>query len=70
VAFLLLKYAIKDFLEDQKFKNLSKYTLENYSLNLKEFQEFCTNHQIVDTSDIQPALSLYQKRKTEQSGSS
>jgi integrase/recombinase XerD len=56
VAFLLLKYAIKDFLEDQKFKNLSKYTLENYSLNLKEFQEFCTNHQIVDTSDIQPTL--------------
>jgi integrase/recombinase XerD len=39
-----------------KIESLPKYTLENDSLNLKEFQKFCTNHQIVDTSDIQPAL--------------
>lgn len=52
VTFLLLKYAVKDFIDDRSFKNLSKHTIESYTLTLKEFQEFCEKNQIQDTGEI------------------
>jgi len=49
---LLLKFAIKDFMDDREFKNLSKATLSQYDLTLKKFEEYCTRNEIVDVEDI------------------
>jgi integrase/recombinase XerD len=52
VVFLLLKFAVKDFVEDREYKNLSKNTIDTYSLTLKEFQSHCSHAGIVDVSEI------------------
>jgi len=56
VVFLLLKFAIKEFLDDRDFNNLSKVTINGYSLTLEKFHDFCTKKEVVDVSDITTSL--------------
>ena len=43
---MLLKYAVKDFLTEKKFKNLSKYTLDNYTRDLRMFSDYCLDQSV------------------------
>lgn len=49
---MLLKFAIKDFIEDREFKNLSKVTIDGYHRTIQEFHDFCVQREVVDCSDI------------------
>lgn len=49
---MLLKFAIKDFLDDREFKNLSKQTISGYRFTLEEFHDYCIQNEIVDVSDV------------------
>lgn len=49
---MLLKHAIKEFIEEKKFKNISPKTLSNYAETLTMFHAFCVQNEIVDLSDI------------------
>jgi len=53
---LLFKFAVKDFIDDREFKNLSPKTIEGYKLGLQKFQEFLTNEEIVDVEEISTAV--------------
>lgn len=54
--FLLLKYAIKEFLDDRDFNNLSPRTINAYSMNLEKFHGYCVTKEVVDLSDITSSL--------------
>ncbi len=43
---MLLKFAVKDFLTEKKFKNLSRYTLDMYTRNLRMFSDYCLNQSV------------------------
>ncbi|HHV73416.1 MAG TPA: tyrosine-type recombinase/integrase [Thermoanaerobacterium sp.] len=49
---MLLKFAIKDYIDDRKFKNLSENTIDDYITTLKEFKKFCIDQQKVNIEDI------------------
>lgn len=51
---MLLKFAIQDFKDDREYKNLSPKTIGSYLLTLKEFQNFCVEHDIVNSVDVKP----------------
>jgi len=53
---LLLKFAIKEFLDDRDFNNLSKATIGGYSLILEKFHDYCIEKETVEVSDITPSL--------------
>lgn len=40
---MVLKFAVKDFLEDREFSNLSSHTIKGYKRVLNSFNEFCAN---------------------------
>jgi integrase/recombinase XerD len=52
VVFLLLKFAIQEFMEDREMKNLSPRSLQSYSLLLKEFQTFCSGMSALSINDV------------------
>ena len=52
VFFLLLKFTMKDFLDDRKFNNCSPKTVTSYANTLKQFQEFCITRDAVNIEDI------------------
>ncbi|MBM0064754.1 tyrosine-type recombinase/integrase [Alkalicoccobacillus gibsonii] len=58
---MLIKYAIKEFLDDRSFKNLSFYTIKMYKQNLLQFELFCvSNLEIIDTEQITArSIKLY-----------
>jgi hypothetical protein len=45
--FLLLKFAIQEFKDDREYKNLSPKTIGSYLMTLREFQTYCTEHEMV-----------------------
>lgn len=47
-----LKYTIREFIEDRKFKNLSTHTIKMYETNLKIFYEYCIHNEIINLNDI------------------
>lgn len=49
---MLLKFAIKDFLEDRELKSLSPYTLAGYKRTLDEFYQFCIDKEIINIEDV------------------
>ncbi|MBH0229541.1 tyrosine-type recombinase/integrase [Halobacillus yeomjeoni] len=51
---MLIKFCIKEFLEDRKFKDLSPYTIKMYSQNLRLFLQHCTKKKIIDVEDVKP----------------
>lgn len=52
--FLLLSFAIKDFLEDRQYSNVSEATLRNYRLTLKAFGEFCSEKELINVEEVTP----------------
>lgn len=44
---MIIKFAIKEFLDDRKLANLSLYTLENYERVLNSFSQYCINNEEV-----------------------
>lgn len=68
VAFLLLKFAIQEFLEDRKFKNLTEITVKGYERSLKAFHDYIVSeHQILNIEDVRPyhikAYLSYRKKE-------
>jgi len=55
---MLLKFAIQDFIEDRKFRNLREETLEGYLKTLDQFHEYCVGRDVVRTEDITPNYVL------------
>ncbi|MFB5191717.1 tyrosine-type recombinase/integrase [Alicyclobacillus fastidiosus] len=53
---MLLKYAVKDFLDDREYKNVSPFTLSGYRRTLNEFHRFCVDQEIVGVTDVTPAI--------------
>ncbi|WP_243152975.1 tyrosine-type recombinase/integrase [Sporotomaculum syntrophicum] len=51
-----MKFAIKDFIDDREFKNLSPVSIENYNRTLNEFHDFCVEQEIVDVKDVTPNI--------------
>ncbi|MEH7047833.1 tyrosine-type recombinase/integrase [Bacillus pseudomycoides] len=49
---MLLKFAIKDYLEEKTFLNLAPRTVKAYGDTLNEFQSFCSDYEIIDTEEI------------------
>lgn len=49
---MLLKFAIKDFRDDREYKNLSPKTIGSYLLTLGEFQNFCSELELIDVNDV------------------
>lgn len=52
--FLLLQFAIKDFLDDRKFNNASPVTIKGYSYDLNQFYTFITSKGKIDVEEITP----------------
>ncbi|MFB7155539.1 tyrosine-type recombinase/integrase [Lysinibacillus sp. NPDC056232] len=50
--FLLLKFAIADFLEEKELQNLSKSTLDGYRIFFREFKRWSTENEVLDASDV------------------
>lgn len=54
---MLLKYAIKEFIDDRRFKQLSSKTILSYRNLLEEFYVYCVEQrEIVATSDVTPTI--------------
>lgn len=52
---MLLKFAVKDFMDDREFRNLRPDALTSYRYTLQGFHDYCTKNEIVDTSDTTAA---------------
>ncbi|MGR6008918.1 tyrosine-type recombinase/integrase [Bacillus sp. RIT694] len=52
---MLLRFAIKEFIEEKEYANLSHRTIEVYTYTLKEFRNFCSELEIVDLRDVREA---------------
>ncbi|UVI32061.1 tyrosine-type recombinase/integrase [Paenibacillus spongiae] len=53
---MLLKFAIKDYLAEKEYNNLSDQTIETYATTLNEFQAFCAAQEVVDVDDVSSTL--------------
>ncbi|MBA9088043.1 integrase/recombinase XerD [Fontibacillus solani] len=51
---MLIKFAVQDFLEDKKYKNLSTKTIEGYKRSLNMFHEYCVKQEVLNVEDIRP----------------
>ncbi len=49
---MIVKFAVKDFLEDRKLQNLSPYTLKTYRRVLRDFEQFCGTSDVLKVEDI------------------
>lgn len=49
---MLLKFAIKEFLNDREYRNLRSASISSYKITLDEFHRFCVDKGIQDTSDV------------------
>jgi len=49
---MLLKFAIKEFIDERTFRQVSKKTINNYESLFKDFHQYCVDHEIVDVSDV------------------
>ncbi|MBB2483451.1 phage integrase N-terminal SAM-like domain-containing protein, partial [Bacillus sp. APMAM] len=52
VVFLLIKFAIQEFLDDREFKNLSSTTIQTYKDILGQFLHFCNENGVLNVQDI------------------
>ncbi|MEK5522412.1 hypothetical protein B5V89_18520 [Heyndrickxia sporothermodurans] len=49
---MLIKFAIQDFLDEREFKNLSSTTILACKNILGQFQQYCSENEIVNVQDI------------------
>lgn len=54
MAFLLIREAIKLFIEDREFKNLSPFTIKTYRITLNIFCDYCVSRGIVEIDNLSP----------------
>lgn len=52
---MLFKFAIKDFLDDRKLKNLSPATIKSYENTLEHFHRYLTQNEKVNVEDVTQA---------------
>ena len=50
--FMLLKFAIQDFIDDRKYNNSSEANIRNIHYALKGFYEYCTEKELLNIEDI------------------
>lgn len=53
---MLLKFAIKDFLDDAEFRNLRPVSIKSYKYTLEQFHQFCVEQGVTDTSEVTVAI--------------
>ncbi len=53
---MLIKFAIKDFIDDRTFKNVSVHTLVGYEKIIKEFHAYCVENELVNVEDVTPSV--------------
>lgn len=51
---MLLKFAIKDFVDDRTFRNISRKSLANYEGILNEFRAYCVDAGVANVADLRP----------------
>lgn len=49
---MLLKFAIKDFMEDRELKNISTHTIDRYTRTLNEFHDFCFKDELINVEQV------------------
>jgi integrase/recombinase XerD len=49
---MIVKFAVKDFLEDRTLQNLSPYTLKTYKRVLRDFEQYCGSRDVLKVEDI------------------
>ncbi|MBJ8027276.1 tyrosine-type recombinase/integrase [Bacillus cereus group sp. N21] len=49
---MLLKFSIKEYLEEKEFNNLAPRTIKAYGDTLAEFQLFCSDKELIDTEEV------------------
>lgn len=49
---MLIKFAVKDFIADKKYKNHSAKTLDGYVSMLDMFQTYCSKREIISVHDV------------------
>ncbi|MFI8705762.1 tyrosine-type recombinase/integrase [Bacillus sp. NPDC077411] len=52
----MLKFAVLDFLDDREFKNVTPKTLQSYRDILKQFEDFCLEHDVINVEDITTSI--------------
>ena len=52
----MIKWAIKDFLDEREYRQVSKNTLANYQTLFKDFHTYCLEHEIIETSEVTQAV--------------
>jgi integrase/recombinase XerD len=59
-VFLLLKYAIEEFITDREYRNLSKHTVKSYKTVLMVFKDWCVDKSIINIEYVTtPVLKEY-----------
>lgn len=53
---MLLKWAIKTFMDDRKLGNLSKHTIDRYTRTLDEFHQFSVSQEILNIEEVATIL--------------
>lgn len=53
---MLLKFAIKTFIEDRKLANLSSHTIGRYTRTLEEYHQFCFSQEVLNVEEVSTAL--------------
>ncbi|WP_337039346.1 phage integrase SAM-like domain-containing protein [Paenibacillus illinoisensis] len=48
----MLKFAVKDFMEDRELKNISTYTVDRYTRTLSEFHDFCLKDELINVEQV------------------
>lgn len=52
MAFLLLKFAYQDFIDEKQFNNVTEKTLKNYEQTLSRFIEHCHNDKVLNVNEV------------------
>ncbi|WP_419872773.1 tyrosine-type recombinase/integrase [Candidatus Pristimantibacillus sp. PTI5] len=52
MVFLLLKFAIQNFIGDREYKNLSINTIKAYQMELNTFHAYCVSQEMINVEDI------------------
>lgn len=48
----MLKFAVKDFMEDRELKNISTYTVDRFTRTLSEFHDFCLKDELINVEKV------------------
>ncbi len=49
---MIFKFAIKDFIDEKEFNQLSPKTIGGYKQTLHQFQSFCMENSVCDVCDV------------------